>query len=666
MDLHFTGAEPTAEERAAVDQVLGLPDSGWTGAERQISRDGRAAFGGHEARSNRHRLLPVLHAIQSRFGWIAPGALNYACLRLNVPPAEAFGVADFYGLFSVTPRPPAVMHVCDDIACLVRGAKDLCAELEERFGPAGSARPSGCSTWLRSPCLGLCERAPAALFCVAGQDPFQRAIAPVSLQYIAVCLDRATEVHSPECHSFAVAPSPPAPLPLGEGGRRSREGATELTTLSIDGEGKRVSRSLDEAAVSISVPQAGQPQLRLLKRIGVVNPQSLEEYRAHGGYSPLQKALEEGRSYVLRELTDSRLVGRGGAAFPAARKWQAVANARKPSYLICNADESEPGTFKDRVIMEEDPFALIEAMTIAGFATGCDKGFIYIRGEYPLATERLTRGIELARATGLLGDDVLGRGVRFDIELRWGAGAYICGEETALFNSIEGFRGEPRNKPPFPTESGLFGQPTLVNNVETLVNVPAIVLDGGTAYASVGTSQSTGTKLFCLSGHIGRPGVYELPFGTTLRQLIDLAGGIAGSGRLQAVLLGGAAGAFVSPEELDVPLTFEGTRAIGATLGSAVVMLFDDTVDLRQILLRIGAFFRDESCGQCVPCRVGTVRQEELLHRLVGEEPLGSIDKELSLLRDVGQVMRDASICGLGHTASSAIESALKKWKLFG
>jgi NADH-quinone oxidoreductase subunit F len=419
-------------------------------------------------------------------------------------------------------------------------------------------------------------------------------------------------------------------------------------------------------STSISVPQIAQPQLQLLKRIGRVNPESLEAYRASGGYLALERALELGPDQVLQEVTDSRLVGRGGAAFPVGRKWRAVANARKPRYLICNADESEPGTFKDRVIMEGDPFALIEAMTIAAFATGCERGFIYIRGEYPLATERLVHAVENARAAGLLGDNILSRSIPFDIEIRRGAGAYICGEETALFNSIEGFRGEPRNKPPFPTEAGLFGQPTLVNNVETLVNVQRIVLEGGLAYAAVGTTHSTGTKLFCVSGHVVRAGVYEVPFGTTLRQVIDVAGGVAGSGRLQAVLLGGAAGALVSPQELEVPLTFEGTRSIGATLGSAVVMLFDDSVDLKQILLRIAAFFRDESCGQCVPCRVGTVRQEELLHRLANGHPLGSLDQEFAVLREVGQVMRDASICGLGQTASSAIESAIKRWNVFG
>jgi NADH-quinone oxidoreductase subunit F len=304
-------------------------------------------------------------------------------------------------------------------------------------------------------------------------------------------------------------------------------------------------------------------------------------------------------------------------------------------------------------------------MTICALAVGGQQGYIYIRGEYPLATRRLLRAIDAARADGLLGDNILGRGLRFDIELRRGAGAYICGEETALFNSIEGYRGEPRNKPPFPTQAGLFRQPTVVNNVETLINIPEIILGGGGAYARTGIGNSAGYRLFCLSGHVARPGVYEIPFGATLREIIDLAGGVGGSGRLQAVLLGGAAGAFVSPQELDTPLTFEGTRAIGATLGSGVIMLFDDTVDLAQILLRIAAFFRHETCGQCVPCRVGAVRQEETLERLMKGRTLGSVADEINTLREMGQAMRDASICGLGQTASSALESALHRWTLF-
>ncbi len=242
----------------------------------------------------------------------------------------------------------------------------------------------------------------------------------------------------------------------------------------------------------------------------------------------------------------------------------------------------------------------------------------------------MQHAIESANENGFLGDNILGSGLQFNIEIRRGAGAYICGEETALFNSIEGYRGEPRNKPPFPTQSGLFRQPTAVNNVETLVNVPGIIREGGAAYAKLGTENSAGTRLFCLCGHVARPGVYEIAMGATLRQLIDLAGGVAGSGKLQAVLLGGAAGTFVSPQELDTPLTFEGTRAIGATLGSGVVMLFDDTVDLRHILLRIASFFRHETCGQCVPCRVGVVRQQEALQRLVNAKPLGSAAQEIT------------------------------------
>jgi NADH-quinone oxidoreductase subunit F len=304
-------------------------------------------------------------------------------------------------------------------------------------------------------------------------------------------------------------------------------------------------------------------------------------------------------------------------------------------------------------------------MTIGGFVTGARQGYIYLRGEYPLAAERMQHAIDSANKNGLLGENILGRGLHFNIEIRRGAGAYICGEETALFNSIEGYRGEPRNKPPFPTQAGLFRQPTAVNNVETLVNVPGIIREGGVAYANLGTENSAGTRLFCLCGHVARPGVYEITMGATLRQLIDIAGGVAGSGKLQAVLLGGAAGAFVSPQELDTPLTFEGTRAIGATLGSGVVMLFDDTIDLRRILLRIASFFHHETCGQCVPCRVGVTRQEEALQRLVNAKPLGSTAQEVTMLREMAQAMRDASICGLGQTAASALESALHRWSLF-
>ena len=614
MDLHVIGPLASPTERAAIDAVLGPAESGWVGGPRRPSVDGHASRGGHEIRARRSRLLPALHAVQDRVGWISQPALNYICRRLAVAPAEAYGVATFYALFATNPRAPVVAHVCDDIACRLAGAEDTCAALERTIGPAGGADPDGRVGWLRSPCLGLCERAPAALITAAGEKAMIASAAPVDAAGIVARLDG------------------------GAGG---------------------VARRPDP------IPQAGDPSLRLLRRVGVVDPSSLDDYRAHGGYAALARAMEMGSEAVIAEVTASKLMGRGGAAFPTGRKWAAVAGQpAQPHYLVCNADESVPGTFKDRVLLESDPFAIVEAMTIAAVATGASQGYLYIRGEYPEAEAAVRGAIAAARDTNLFGPDILGSGFAFDIEVRRGAGAYICGEETALFESIEGKRGEPRNKPPFPVEVGLFGKPTVVNNVETLVNVPLIIEMGGEAYAGIGTEGSTGPRLFCLSGHVARPGVYEVEFGATLGDLIAMGGGVPGDRAIRAILLGGAAGVFVGPDALTMPLTFEATRAAGATLGSGVIMVYDETTDLVGTLRRIAQFFRDESCGQCVPCRVGSVRQEELLTRLATGSRVRSRDDELSLLREIGQAMRDASICGLGQTASSAIESALRQPEL--
>jgi len=380
-------------------------------------------------------------------------------------------------------------------------------------------------------------------------------------------------------------------------------------------------------------------------------PVSFDAYRQAGGYTAFHRAIDLGPAGIIDEIVAANLRGRGGAAFPTGVKWRGVADAPGAvRYLVCNADESEPGTFKDRVLMEGNPFGLVEAMTIAGFAVGAEKGFLYIRGEYPEATAAMAKAVDEARAAEMLGQDVAGAGFSFDIEIRRGQGAYICGEETALFNSIEGYRGEPRQKPPFPTTHGLFGKPTVVNNVETLFNVVQIMRDGTASYLEHGTSDSTGTRLFCLSGDVVRPGVYEMPFGTTLRQVLDLAGTDDG---VQAVLLGGAAGSFVGPAQFDLPLTFEDSRAAGLSLGSGVIMAFGPDRDMTEIARRIAEFFRDESCGQCVPCRVGTVRIEEALARARG----GGL--EADLIVDIDVAMKDASICGLGHTAGTAIRSAI-------
>ena len=597
---------------------MGPPSSNWDGGTRNASANGHAEIDHAPARD---RLLPVLHAINERVGWISHGAINYVAQRMNIAPAEIYGVASFYAMFSLEPRAPVVAHVCDDIACLMRGAAAVCTALEAKLGPPGRFGRGDQATWLRSPCLGLCDRAPAALVTAAGETPRSRVFAPATPDSISKTLLDASSGSLPE--------------------------------------------QPDDSVLSISAPEAPGAPRRLLRRVGRVNPSSIEDYKREGGYEGLRRAMELGPAAIVREVIESRLLGRGGAAFPTGKKWEALLQQRKPGcrhYVVCNADESEPGTFKDRVVMESDPFAILEGMTIAALAVGAEKGYIYIRGEYSVAAERLAHAIQAARADGLLGDAILDSTLRFDVELRRGAGAYICGEETALFNSIEGYRGEPRNKPPFPTQSGLFRQPTIVNNVETLINIPQIMLMGGAVYARTGTAQSSGYRLFCISGHVRKPGVYEVPFGVTLRDLIELAGGVGGTGRLKAVLLGGAAGTFLSPRELDLSLSFEGTRARRATLGSGAVVVFDDSTYLKQILTRIAKFFHEESCGQCVPCRVGTARQEELLHRLTTDRPFGSREQELKLFDEIAQAMRDASICGLGQTASSAILSAIQRW----
>jgi NADH-quinone oxidoreductase subunit F len=606
VDLHLMTAAPTAEERAAVDAVLGPPETGWEGGERTAG-DLRVARAPEEHRT---LLLPVLHALQGAVGWISEGGLNYACERLTVPPAEAYGVATFYAMFSVEEQPKTVVHVCDDLACRINGGRELLASC--------AAELSDEARVIASPCLGLCERAPAILVQAAGDRADQ-----------TLSGDLAKTLHARQ----AVRNEP------------------------IQGA---------EASTDMQPPPSWPPGERLLARVGRADPSSLDSYRAHGGYHALTAAIEAGPDSVIQQITDAKLLGRGGAAFPTGVKWRAVADQpATPKYVICNADESEPGTFKDRVIMEQDPFAVIEALTIAGFAADAELGFLYIRGEYPLATRRLAHAIDEARARGLLGADIAGSGHAFDIELRRGAGAYICGEETALFNSIEGKRGEPRNKPPFPVTHGVFGKPTAINNVETLINVLHILTLGAEEYSSLGTADSTGTRLFCLSGHVERPGVYEHPHGATLGEVIDAAGGVRDGKTLKAVLLGGAAGGFVGPDRLDARLTFEDARAGGYTLGSGVVMVLDEGTDLVDLCLRIARFFRDESCGQCVPCRVGTVRQEEALHRLVANRTIGSRNDELALLTDVAAVMRDASICGLGQTAASAVQSAMTTFGLF-
>lgn len=391
------------------------------------------------------------------------------------------------------------------------------------------------------------------------------------------------------------------------------------------------------------------------QRILLPTGDGVESLTAYGDYLALRRALAElTPEQVVAEVDQSGLIGRGGAAFPTGQKWKLPPQtAGQIHYVVCNADESEPGTFKDRLLLERRPHLMLEGMALCAYAIGAHDGFLFIRGEYPQATQILQNALNEAEQAGILGDNGL---LPFRIQIRRGAGAYICGEETALFEAIEGKRGFPRIKPPFPTVQGLFGKPTVINNVETFCNIPGIIQHGASWFRQWGTPKSTGTKLVSVSGHVERPGVYEIVPGLTLRALLDdYCGGV--TGRLKAVLMGGASGTFLTPDEIDVPLTFEALRGIGSAFGSGAVMVFNDGADLRGVLRRLGRFFQHESCGKCFPCQLGTQRQMEILERL--NSPLPGDARRLA---DVGLTMTEASLCGLGQTAASAVLSALKKW----
>lgn len=523
----------------------------------------------------RSGLLPALHAAQKHYGWLSQPVADEVAKSMSVPLADVHGVIEFYDLFYNEPVGEKMIRVCTDPACGLKGADEILSTLQSNPESYDQAQDRPDTTIERSPCLGLCEHAPAVW----------------------------TE----------------------DGGR---------STVGDGSTGKARPRSLVYGSIRQLTRNCGGETANL---------------DAYGEYSGLMRAREMQPADVVAEIKAAGLVGRGGAAFPTGIKWDGADKADgDPKYLICNADESEPGTFKDRVLLLDDPHSTIEGMCIAAHAIGATKGYIYIRAEYPYILPVLENALTEARKAGYLGR-------AFDIEIRVGAGAYICGEETALFESIEGKRGFPRVKPPFPTTHGLFGKPTVINNVETLANVPLILGKGADEYRKLGTEKSPGPKLLCVSGDVEKPGLYEVPFGVTLRELLEMAG----CDDFQAVLFGGAAGAFATPEHLDVKLTFEDLREAGLPLGSGVITVFDDSRDLRDVLARLGKFFAHESCGKCYPCQIGTQRQMEILDRIADGR---IIDGDLDRLSDVGWTMIDSSLCGLGQTAATAVLSAMEQF----
>ncbi|MGD2155785.1 MAG: NAD(P)H-dependent oxidoreductase subunit E [Anaerolineales bacterium] len=548
------------------------------------------------ASGGRGNLLPVLWEAQNTYGYLSEPVVTAIGKALRIPLVDIYGVIEFYTMFYKQPVGHTFIRVCVSPICDQVGSYAILDAVCEHFDVrAGETTQDGMYTIEAVECLGMCDQAPAAL---VGETP-------------------VASLNGDDPGAWAKKPQA---APLGFVG--------------------------------------GNPRW-LTARCGNIQPTDLEAYKKQAGYQGLQRALEEMDPIeVVEQVTESGLAGRGGAAFPTGLKLKFTAQAGgQVHYVVCNADESEPGTFKDRVLMEGDPFSVLEGMALSGYAIGSEKGYIYIRGEYPRAREILERAIEVARAGGYLGENILGSDFSFDVEIRSGAGAYICGEETALFESIEGKRGFPRLKPPFPTTHGLFGQPTAINNVETLCALAWIIANEPDEYRSLGTEKSPGTKMFCLSGDVKQPGVYEVPFGVPMGELLEMAGGVRGD--LQAVLVGGAAGAFAAPDQLDLPMSFEGLWDAGLSLGSGVITAINQDRDIKRFLLSLAHFFAHESCGKCFPCQLGTQRQLEIINRVVKNETSLT---DIEALKDVGFTMTNASLCGLGMTAGTAVLSALEKW----
>jgi NADH:ubiquinone oxidoreductase subunit F (NADH-binding)/NADH:ubiquinone oxidoreductase subunit E len=534
-------------------------------------------------------VLDVLSALHARHGPLDTAALAAIARALRVPAARVYGVASFYTLLAGPATPERTIHVCDGPACWLRGAEAARAAAQAAAEAAGAG-------WhvARSSCLGLCDRAPAAL--VAGRQSG----------------------------------------PLGPG----------WSPAAPDG----------RPAALIGPPRAGELRV-LLARAGRVDPESIDAALALGAYRGLQLMLGQPRETVINLVEDSGLLGRGGAGFPAGRKWRMVAAApESPHYVVCNADESEPLVFKDRVLIDSDPHLLLEGLALAGYAIAARDGFIYIRGEYPDQADRLERAIQQAEARGWLGERIRDSDFSFHIHVHRGAGAYICGEETALLESLEGRRGEPRLRPPYPTTRGYHGLPTLVNNVETLANVPAIVVNGPEWYRGLSTAETRGTKLYALLGHVQRPGLIEAPFGLSVRRLIDdFGGGLPPGSTFHFALTGGAAGMIVPPDRIDVPLDYA-SFVQGAALGAGAILVCDQSVSPVALLRELLHFFAAESCGKCTPCRVGTRTAHEILTRLAAGQGRPGDVAELARLTDTLQY---ASFCGLGQSAALPLRSAL-------
>jgi NADH:ubiquinone oxidoreductase subunit F (NADH-binding)/NADH:ubiquinone oxidoreductase subunit E len=538
---------------------------------------------GVEARAGKFpgpSLIPALHAIQEREGWLPREELVALSREVRRPLYEIEGLISFYPHFRTTPPCRVTLRVCHDLSCWLRGSDERLAAIRERYGPDAEVEV------IEGSCIGRCDAAPAATV----ND------APVPLAGVDALVGAAQNggVRPPEASSLRRWPNDPY--------------------------------------------SSSEEHYGVLRDV-------------------LAGALEAGQ--VTTALADSGLRGMGGAGFPTGRKWELVAaQAATPKYAICNADESEPGTFKDRQILAEQPHLVLEGMLLGMLATGAAEGWVFIRHEYGPEEAVVRREIDRLRASGLMGPDVLGTGRRLSVEVFTSPGGYILGEESALIECMEGHRGEPRNKPPFPGVYGLHGQPTLMNSVETFAHVPVIARRGAAWWTAQGAGEHAGLKFFAVSGHVERPGVYCVPMGTTARELLDLAGGVLGGRALGAIQPGGASSNFLGPDQLDVPLDFGSLREAGSMLGSGALVVMAEGTDLLAAATNVLRFFRDESCGKCVPCRVGSTKAHRILtDHLAAGGGAGYVDPRVGELE---QVMRRTSICGLGQVALGPVASVLR------
>ncbi len=657
-------------------------------------------------------LLPMLQQVQAHFGHVSPGAIRMVAHSFNLSRAEVYGVVTFYGDLREAPVGDHVVQVCMAEACQANGCRDLMRHAEASLGvKAGETTANGRVFLEAQYCFGNCALGPAvrigdAIYGGVFSDRFDELVAPLmngtGVAPIAgdapghagtrdIAASGAARIYVPNdtgaCSVGADDVARAIVTRAREVGlaveivRNGSRGAYWMEPLvEVDSAAGRVGFAnvtveqvpallagavLPDATHPMSVglvreiPWLRDQQRLTFARAGEIDPLSIADYRAHGGLAGLERAVTLSPQAIIDELKLSGLRGRGGAAFPAHIKWQTVYDAVSDTkYVVCNADEGDSGTFADRLLMEADPFQLIEGMAIAALAVGATRGFVYIRSEYPHAVRTMERAVEIVRAHGVLGARVLGSAHAFDLSVRMGAGAYICGEETAMLESLEGKRGIVRSKPPIPALSGLFGKPTVIHNVLSLAAVSDILAKGGAHYASLGVDRSKGTMPFQIGGNVKRGGIIELPFGVTLRELLErYADGTYSGQPMRAVQVGGPLGAYLPESQWDTPLGYEPFAAIGAMLGHGGIVVFDDTVDMGEQARFAMAFCAHESCGKCTPCRIGSTRAVEVIDRLrVGKENA----KNWQLLDELCETMELGSLCALGGLTPMPVRSVMK------